>query len=976
MSRTIRFRHIELSLLGFGALFVLGAFVLAHVGLAYQEGQTLSLTELEGLDRLILWFALITACSAALHLWRPDSDQILLPLVALFGGLSLLFLYRLPISRLETTGTGQEYFSWMPRNPRLMGWQLQRMALGLLAMMGVVMRPRILHLWRENPYLSFVLGLLLLLMTALFGEPANPLNPGGPRVSLVLLGFRFQPVELIKLLFVGFLASYLSDRWIRLAAPRYVRGIPLPSWRPLRPLIIVLSLACVFLFWIKDLGAMLLLLGVFPLLCYLGFRERIFWTLAAGALVIVLGLLWALPCPSLESDEGSSRCWIPQTVVERLEAWRNPEEVARQGKSYSHQLLWGYHSLAAGSVFGRGLGLGLALPTVTENSPQGLITYTPGIPVLESDMIFVGIVEDLGLLGGSALLLFYLLLLRRGLEIARQQGELFPKLLAAGIVILFGTQLLVILGGVFGVIPLTGITVPFLSWGGSSLLINLLMVGILLHLSTTNALQLAEQDSLLSQVNRRLHNVRNVYHIMIACLIAGLFYGTVVRAPSMDPSRPDFIAAHPAAIMRLRAWLARVERGAILARDGAPLVTNGPDGRVLHDVTLSQTLGSFDPNVGSGLNGIEAAWNAELLGKGNPNPGVFLARHFDGQWQGNSLRLTIEPRWQQAAHTALGEHHGAVVVLEATSGAVLALVSHPLFDPMAEEDVDSGETSGEFNRALRGRYPPGSTFKTVVGAAAINQGLATTDRIFDFSDDIWEGNCHIQYFNGSPVSSCNTPFPLEQMTFAEGYIWSDNLVFAQLALELQPEGLKQGAAGFGFGESPPLGIPVEPSWVASSDAILLEVDRLARTGFGQEDVWVTPLQMALVPAAVVNRGEVPTPHIVEAVIAPDGRVLHQARPAPWRRALSAESAAVMADVMRRSVQEGWAQSARVTGWDMGGKTGTAEWSEGMPYHAWYIGFATLPSGRTVALAVFAEAAGDGASVAAPIARQLLLTAGE
>jgi peptidoglycan glycosyltransferase len=216
----------------------------------------------------------------------------------------------------------------------------------------------------------------------------------------------------------------------------------------------------------------------------------------------------------------------------------------------------------------------------------------------------------------------------------------------------------------------------------------------------------------------------------------------------------------------------------------------------------------------------------------------------------------------------------------------------------------------------------------------------------------------------------NRPDPTRvSFTLREGYGYSLNVVFAQVGLQLGAQRLEQMAQSLGFGETIPFDLPVVPSQLTASASFLASQAGLAETAFGQGQLLVTPLQMALVAAAVVRDGAVPQPFLVDRISAPDGSTVQHHEPTVWRRAFSARTAQALRDLMVWSVEQGYAQDARIPGAVVGGKTGTAEVGD-QPPHAWFLGFAER-DGKRVVVAVVVEHGGSGAQVALPIGRALL-----
>jgi peptidoglycan glycosyltransferase len=359
---------------------------------------------------------------------------------------------------------------------------------------------------------------------------------------------------------------------------------------------------------------------------------------------------------------------------------------------------------------------------------------------------------------------------------------------------------------------------------------------------------------------------------------------------------------------------------------------------------------------------------------------------------GADLVLTIDVDVQRAAAAALGDRAGAVVALDPRTGEVLALVSQPTYDPgrlEAEwERIREDPSHPLVNRATSGLYPPGSTFKVVTAAAAVELGKVDLQERFPCQEGVVVEGWHLP---------CKSPPQPPTLTFAQALAWSSNPVFARVGLDLASptpidlgddaprpywwethgvldsfEVLRAYAERFGIGSSIPFDLPTEDGQIIASDEPTPVL--VAATAFGQGELLVTPLHMVLVAATVANDGLVPQPYLVAEIRQPNGVTLHPHRPGEGqRRAIKPETAAVLRDMMRLGVTEGWARTAALPNVAVAGKTGTAEVGGGADHHAWFIGFAPYEAPR-VAVAVVVEHGGDGTAVAGPIAREVLAAA--
>ncbi|MBD5784628.1 penicillin-binding protein 2 [Cellulosimicrobium terreum] len=356
------------------------------------------------------------------------------------------------------------------------------------------------------------------------------------------------------------------------------------------------------------------------------------------------------------------------------------------------------------------------------------------------------------------------------------------------------------------------------------------------------------------------------------------------------------------------------------------------------------------------------------------------------QPQGASVELTIDAKAQQAAWDALGDQRGAVVALEPTTGRVLALVSKPSYDPNTLASHDTGEASAAFqelanadgdpmsNRAIRGNtYPPGSTFKLVTSAAALESGDYTPETVIPAPDELPypQSTQTMKNFGGIRCS------PTGEMTLADALRISCNTAFGDLGLTLGDDVLRDQAQDFGFDDGS-LTIPMDvtASHFPTDDTEESDAGGTARAAIGQGDVRATPLQMAMVSAAIANDGVEMAPYTVETVRNPDLDVVRQTDPRRLRTSVSPETAEQLTQMMLGVVQNGSGTAAQIPGVQVAGKTGTAENDPAKAPHAWFTSFAPADDPQ-VAVAVIVENGGSsgseatGGAVAAPIAKAVI-----
>jgi cell division protein FtsW (lipid II flippase) len=440
-----RSRWLELKLLGIvAATLLVGSVSLAltvraRAGEEAPAGLTGSVGPYDP-GALAVYLGALLAAHLAFVLAGRRTDQILLPAVGMLGGVSLLLMERLPqdlVGRgfFGTEGLGEVQLVWLV------------LAVAVASIVALVVRS---DSWlRRYKYTWAAAGVGLLLLTFVFGT-----DVAGQRLTLSIGPLSGQPSELLKVILVVFLAGYLSEnRQLLVEQDTRLGPLRLPPLPYLLPMAAMWAIALGIVVVQRDLGAALLFFGVFLLLLYA----------ATGRLsLVVIGLALFLGGSAVMAN-------LFDHVRTRIEIWIDPF-VDPLGAGY--QVVQALHAFARGGLLGVGLGGGL--PTVNGRIP---------IPEVHTDFPLAALGEELGLIGVLALLGVYLVIVERGLRIGAAAADEFRALLATGLALVVGIQAFIIAAGNLKLLPLTGVTLPFISYGGSSLLVNGLVIGLLLALS-------------------------------------------------------------------------------------------------------------------------------------------------------------------------------------------------------------------------------------------------------------------------------------------------------------------------------------------------------------------------------------------------------------------------------------------------------------------------------------------------------------
>jgi peptidoglycan glycosyltransferase len=479
-------------------------------------------------------------------------------------------------------------------------------------------------------------------------------------------------------------------------------------------------------------------------------------------------------------------------------------------------------------------------------------------------------------------------------------------------------------------------------------------------------------------VNAPIRRLSTVVALLFSALLVSTTLIQFVQAKSLN-ERPDNRRT-------LLSTYAR-ERGQILV-GGAPIAKSVPSKDELKWLRTypkkdlyAHVTGYYSFTYGAG-GGIEGAEDSLLSGASDK---LFYRRVSDiltGKEQtGASLELTLDAKAQAAADKALGKQRGAVVALNPRTGEVLALVSHPSYDPSVLSSHDTAKVVAAWkqlngdpdrpmvDRAIAGNlYPPGSTFKVVTTAAALESGKFTEESQIPgpATLDLPQTTVNLPNDDRRPCG------PNNKTSLTHALEISCNTAYGWLGMQVGADAFRAQAAKFGIGDRLSIPMSVTPSSVPAQ----LNEPQLAQSAIGQYDVRVTPLQMAMVAAAIANKGIVMKPYLVSKVTSSDLETIDEAQPEQLSQAVSANTAAALTRMMQTVVKSGTGTAAQISGVDVAGKTGTAQHATGAAPHAWFISFAPAEDPK-VAVAVVVEDGGNagneafGGRVAAPIAKAVM-----
>lgn len=888
-------------------------------------------------------FAAFAAAHIGVRIFAPGADPAILPVVFTLSGIGITFVTRLQ----PDASLGQVIFLF----------------LGVALMVGTLAVVKNLEVIKRYKYVLGIAGIILLVLPMFIGTEIY-----GSKLWIKIGGFQFQPGEFAKVLIVLFLAGYLAEnRELLSISNRTVLGIKFPRLRLLYPLFIVWGVCLLVVAFERDLGSALLFYTIFLIMLYV----------ATGRVsYVIIGL-------ALLAVGAFGMYQIMSHVQVRVAIWLDPFSDAQ---NLGYQIVQSLFSLADGGLAGVGIGKGMA----------------DIIPVVASDMIFAAIGEEMGLLGGSAVLLLFMLFAVRGLTTAARAKSDLAAFSATGLTAAISFQAFTIVGGVTKLIPLTGVTLPFMSQGGSSLLASFVIVALLLRAgdeATGRSTEIANtstnlatagyrttvrgshmrrpaldtpESGLLGRVAlaNRLTRTVFLFTALFAVLIGNITYIQVIKA-----SEYQDMPSNNHTINKAR----YIKRGSIITADGLTLAesvqqADGTYARSYPNGNLAaHAVGYYSQQYGT--MGIENTQNDTLTGSKDYSSWQNALNSLAGISEpGNSVQLTIDSRIQRAAEQALAGRVGAIVALDPRSGAVLAWASAPTFDntniqaAIEAANASGGADTSMYDRATLALYTPGSTFKVLTLASALENGLATLDTIYDSPGRMEIGGADVVSIGERGHG---------KISLAKAFALSSNTVFGQVADGLGAEKLVATARAFGYGQQ--LGLDFTTAASVMPNPEEMTEWELAWAGAGQPvgqghtpGPQATVMQNALMAATIANNGIAMNPYVVSQILAPDGTVLKTTRGHSLGQAVGSGTAEQVKQAMLDVVQNGTGSAAAIAGVKVAGKTGTAE-TNNANANSTFVGFAPYDT-PTVAIAVVIEQNAKGEESAAAVGGQVLRAA--
>jgi cell division protein FtsW (lipid II flippase) len=832
-------------------------------------------------------------------------------------------------------------------------------------------------------YAPLVAALFLSVLLIVFGD-----GPGGSNAK-VNLG-PVQPIEAIRLLLALFLAGYFARRWelLRQVRARTIRDVRIPHWLDLPkidyvlPVLTGVAAALVFFFLQKDLGPALFISCVF-LAMYAIARNRVGMAIF-GLTVLAAGFYVGY------------KLNVSTTLAARVEIWQSPWDNGVRGGEQIAQAIW---AVSTGGLFGTGLGLGDA-------------RY---LPAGHTDLVLAALGEELGFVGLLCVACVFIIIAARGFTAAFRADSDYGFFLATAVTLFLALPVLIMSAGMLGMVPLTGVVTPFLSYGGSAMVANFAALGVLTAIGSR------------SQISTAASPFRTATTSLIALLGIGTF-GVLAALVSFQVLRSDNYVVKPhfgvqsdgvrrfQYNQRVLDVAALIPRGTVYDRRGLPLATSdrtvarrardeyqkyGVDiagcapadercyplgGAAFHllgdavsrrNWTATNTsyverdtqdhLRGFDDHA-TAVKTTDQSGGTQFTIRRDYRELIPLLRHrYEADHpqvkrflnRKRDVTITIDAPLQAQVATILSKYaarsatgRAAAIVLNPDNGHLLAIGSYPFPGANGDQNGEMGsDPESLLDRARYGLYPPGSTFKLVTAVAALRRNDASSRATFMCTRQP-DGRVGMKIPGWGVVrDDVLDAHAHGTIGMHEGIVRSCNAYFAQLAVRLGPKQLLDTATLLGIS-------------VARDNSASRLRQTLPHAGYGQGDVVATPLRMARVAGAIANKGILREPQLEHG----------SAQSPQSQRLLTADAATLLGQYLRDAVLNGTGRSLRGHQWRIAGKTGTAEIG-GAQSHAWFTGFA--PHGaaeKRIAFAVIIENAGYGGLAAAPAAGEIVSAA--
>lgn len=752
-------------------------------------------------------------------------------------------------------------------------------------------------------YTYCLIGLCLLTLVYMMGNITN-----GSRLSFTIMGLSFQASEFVKILYVLFIAGSLYEN------TGFVNLLITSFFAALHVIILALS---------TDLGAAFIFFIIYVILVFIASRNFIYLILGSG-----VGVFAAIMAYKLFRH-----------VQVRVLAFMDPFSVI---DNEGYQITQSLFAISSGSWFGLGLYNG---------TPET-------IPYVETDFIFSSICQEFGIIFAICLILICLSCFLMFLNIGIKFKNNFYRLTAFGLGFIYIVQVFLTIGGGTKFIPLTGVTLPLVSYGGSSIMATIFTICIvegLYVLRSEDSKTSAETDY--KKQTRLVLFLAALFIILFISLISYICYYVSTYEEELINNEYN---------PRQEVLIQQNVRGSIYSRNMEVLAEtrtiNGEESRFYpyHNI-FSHVVGYST----KGQSGIEGQANYYLINSNQPLAERVSAEINGEKYLADSIITTLDVDLQKAAYTAIGGYNGAVVVSNPKTGEIYAMVSKPDYDPndidaIWEELINDNSSSVLLNRATQGLYPPGSTFKIITLLEYIRENPQTYKNYsFYCTGELKVGDEKIICYNHNKHGT---------VSITKSLAISCNSSFGNIGLELDREAFTNTLNDLLFNQS----LPIQTNYSASQTADLTTISDIdmVRTAFGQGDTLMTPLHLNMITQAIANDGVLMKPYLISYVINSNQNTVKTFDQSEYKTLMTAEEADIITSMMEQVVQNGTAKKLKGKSYTIAGKTGSAEYSDvSTSTHSWFTGFAPADDPE-ICVTIILEDAGTSGLHAVPMANKI------
>ncbi len=729
----------------------------------------------------------------------------------------------------------------------------------------------------------------------------------GAKNWLTIQGITFQPSEFVKLTFILSMAALL----IRETKSKYGNLILVSVVAALHVGLLALS---------NDFGGALIFFAVYLLMLFVISADVLFPTAAllSGSLAALLAYRYS------------------GHIRERVMAWQDPFSCI---EDEGYQMAQSLFAIGSGGWTGTGIANGM---------PET-------IPIVKSDFIFAGISEEFGAVFAALLLGVYINCIIWMMALALERKKPFFFAVTTGAVALFGIQLFLNVGGVIKLIPSTGVTLSFISYGGSSLFSSVfLFQGIQAMRGEETGKKPKKEKSEQKYTGQQIRMVAVCAMILLLLCVMTAYYVTVTVKEAKESYYNEYNR-------RISFTEKTMLKGKILAADGTILARSirGEDGKIYRMYPHGEATAFITGQMQVGRTFLERQYWGELYSVDIPLLEQIKRKVSGKEAEGNSIVTTIDMELQKSAYEALNGYRGAIGVMEVKTGRILAMVSAPSYNPnellIQWESLNARSDAPFLNRFSSGLYPPGSTFKLVTTLAYLQQHKAA-----EFSYTC-TGTAR---FRNTTVH-CNNEKAHGEQTLLQAFANSCNTAYAYMGEQISNADYMAVAERLGFEMVWEDTLPYKQSsfFVTEETADASRV----QVSFGQGEVLMTPFHKLMLAAGIANGGTVKLPYLVERMENCNGNAVALYSSGGEKNLMASEAAKLLTDYMIAASKDKMQEFAD-RGITVAGKTGSAESPEGT--HSWYLCFAPAEDPQ-IAIVVLMEGAGSGSRYAVPAAKQIL-----